>query len=198
MRLAMRPIAFGVPLLLAIALVMVLALWTWGSGGGTGFTEKGKITGIIEYTVTGPDGVIKEHRLFPNTTTTNLLDGARARLGIDGTTVANTDLFNNIELCEAPTAVAATACTTVSSNANTTEDNPLEGNGVAGTTGIYTVTLTWNAIGAVTIEGFHLCKAAAVAGTACAVGDIGAFQDTGTIVLATGDSIQVQWTVTIA
>jgi hypothetical protein len=51
----------------------------------------------------------------------------------------------------------------------------------------------------VTIEGFHLCGITTQTDDqVCTSTEIGAFQDTGTIVLANTDTIQVVWTITFA
>jgi hypothetical protein len=84
MRLKAKPIIFGVPVLLVAGLVLGLSLWAWGplvASGGGGVKDGLTYKGIVEYTVTGPDGVLKDHKVYHNAVNiTPGFDAAAARL----------------------------------------------------------------------------------------------------------------------
>ena len=197
MRLAARPVTIGLPVLLTLALAAFLALWLWGSGGSTGLTDTGKTTGTVEYWLTGADGVLKEHGILTNATTSNLLADAEDRLSAAGTTAA-TDIYTNISLCTTnPNSGAANGFTpTVTCTLSTVVGtNPVLGTITAGAA-TYDVDTTFTATGATTILELQLSKNL-VASTAPANTDLGAARDV-SITLASADTLAITWTITIA
>lgn len=204
MRLTAIPIRLGVPTLIILGLIAVIAVMVWGSGGAAGgLAATSMLRGTVEYTVFDANGNIKDHGIGHNAVAAAMLTSARNAMGrntdIDGGD--SDDLYDAIELCQSDgdAIITADICTTLSSAAALDESNPQNGTGADVSTNAYSVTLTFTASGAVTIEGFHLCgRNTQSDNTVCPANEIGAFQDTGTIVLANTDTIQVVWTITFA
>ena len=179
----------GVPISILAVLVAALAL-AYGPrpGGGSGFTEQQRIAGVIEYSVWDAFGTIKTHKVIHNTTLALLLNDARDRIGIDGTTITNTDLFDNIQLCSNN---ASGGSCTLTVNIGT---NPADGTNTAlGESGNYHTVNTFTATGAATIEEMQLTRGTTGSGENT---NRGAWQDV-SITLASGDTLQVTWTVDI-
>ena len=203
MRIKVKSVLFGMPAVMIGVIVAVLALWAGGligggpRGGGVGDTAL--MSGVVEYTVFGADGQIKLHEIAHNSVTDNAKNLARNFLGTDGAeALFASSTYDNILLCQAPSTVIATLCSTMSTSTNAAETNPTEGTNADGGTGVYTVTQTWTAVsGAMVIEGFQLGNDVLPSnGVGIATVDVGFFQETGTINLADGDSITVTWTIT--
>lgn len=180
----------GIPLLAVAALAVFLVLWSFRSQGGT--TENVGIRGFVEYTVYDAAGDLKYQSARLNTTMALLKTDIRDRIGKAGTTIASdTALYDGLQL--ANTDKAGTAPSNIQLAANL-DANPVEGaKADVGTNG-YSVTKTFTAAGASTIEEFQLARGDAVSGAA--LSSIGAFQDV-KIVLATGDTLIISWTVVI-
>ena len=197
---------------LAVALLAVgTALWSGGSvtndssvassvvvdstSPGSN-SENLAIVGQIAYIVRDSSGNIKENIVIPNTTVALFKNDARARLGVAGTTAptSDDDLYDNISLCGAD--ASGGLCGTFTA-ANVTENNPQDGTGSTGGEGVYSVVVTFNATGAVTIEELQLSKGSVTNGTAPSTSQIGAYQNV-SITLANGDSIQITWTITVS
>jgi hypothetical protein len=165
------------------------------------------LRGTVEYTVFDANGKVKDHGIDSNAVGAAMLKAARETIGIDFDELINDDgLFDASELCQADSdaTIGDNACTTLSDASAISESNPQNGSVgggevVAVGNDAYSVTLTFTATGAVTIEGFHLCGITTQVDTqVCLDAEIGAFQDTGTIILANTDTIQVVWTITFA
>jgi hypothetical protein len=178
-------------LLVVVALALAGGFYLGLSRENSGVTDRGTVAGLIEYTVRDASGNIKMSRLIHNTTMAALLNDARARLGVDGTTLAsnNSDLYDNIQACSAATSGAS--CTLSSA----LDANPADGTNTSETeSGNYKVVKTFTASGASTIAELQLTRGAATSGTAET--NIGAFQGV-SITLANGDTLQITWTIDI-
>ena len=210
-------------LTLGVALVVVLALWAPWTGGGSP-RDSGRISGIynniqavssngggakgedsfvtanVSWIVTDASGNIKSQGSGHNFTTANLVNDARTRLST-ATTVDAAALYSNIALCStASTGTSTTtnggtvlAACTLSSNAGT---NPVLSTVTNTTQGVYTAVTTFTAAGEVTINQIELSKAL-VTSTAPATTAIGAVKAV-TIVLASGDTLAITWTISIS
>lgn len=194
-----KSLKFGVAvsLVLIVAAAAVAGFWRLGYNQGESATDGGTIAGYIEYTVRDASGNVKAHKLARNTTTDTLKNAARARLGVDGTTLAaaNADLFDNIQACSAnATGGACTLVTHTLLQVSGANANPADGTNTAGGTGVYTTVVAWTATGALTIEELQLTSGAVTSGTAQTAG---AFQDV-SITLANTDTLTVTWTITIS
>ena len=203
MNLTAKPIRLGIPALIILGLIGVIAFMAWGTGGAAGMNDTAMFRGTVEYTVFDANGKIKDHAINHNAVAAAMLTSARNAMGrnTDSDGGDANDLYDTIELCQADgdAVITAAVCVTLSEPDNITEANPQSGAGVDVSTDAYSVTLTFTATGAVTIEGFHLCgRNAHSDDTVCPSDETGAFQDTGTIVLANTDTIQVVWTITFA
>lgn len=188
-----RNIIWPVSVVAAVAFVATLSIGlVLGSlRSGTGVADRGAIVGSIEYTVRDANGVVKEHKAIHNTILSGLLNDARARLGIDGTTIGNSDLYNNIQAVGSDLSGTTPTNLQLSSNLDA---NPASGTAATATeSGNYTVTKTFTASGASTIEELQLTKGAAANGTAETPG---AWQNV-SITLASGDTLAVTWTIDI-
>ena len=206
MRLAKRPVAIGVPVLVALALA-IMVLWAWGLAGGSSLNDGGKITGMVEYTVMGADGVIKDHKIIHNATDDVFLNEAASRLSA-AATLAEADLFDNIQLCTnvaagSITAGAATLCVGVDLNGatallggNPADTTPTDPAGVGNYQAVNTFTCV-EAGGCPAIAAIQLAKGSAADGTVEGIADVGAVQVI-TVTLADTDTLQITWTVTIS
>ncbi len=182
------------PVLLAVLIALsALAAWTLLRDKPTAILgESAGIKGEISYLVKDSSGVIKEQRSIHNTTLTALKNDARARLGVDGTFtgLGNNDLYDNIQAVGSDLSGATPTNAQLSTNLDA---NPADGTNTAGGNGVYTTVKTFTASGAATIEELQLTKGSATNGTAEAPG---AWQNT-SITLASGDTLQITWTITI-
>ena len=202
-----KPIAIGVPALLAIALAVVLALWALGgSGGGGALAEEAGVTGIIEYSVLDSGGVVKAHEVIHNTTVSGFLNAAASRLSVAGT-VAATGVYENLQLCNINNTgdvctsgqlianikdAAGGAANNPAGAADTTVTGP---SGVADGVGSYQVQDTFFCGGTCAkILKLELTAGAATVGSADGV--LGAYQAVD-VTLSSGDSLQLTWTVDI-
>ena len=208
MRMTAKPIAIGVPALLAIALAVVLALWAlgWGGGGGA-MTEEASITGVIEYYVRDSNNAVTEHMVIHNTTLDGFVNAAANRLSV-AQTVAATDVYENLQLCDVNN--TGDVCTTsqliasikdaaggAANNPAGAADTDVSGpGGVADGVGSYQVQDTFfcGSGDCAKILKLELTAGNGAAGTADAT--LGAFQAVD-VTLASGDSIQITWTVDI-
>ena len=211
MRFTRKPMAIGAPVALAIALLVLLAMWAWGGfGGGSSLAERTSLTGTLEYTVRDTDGIVKLHKVIPNTTTTGGLNAAASRLSV-AQTVAATDVFENLQLCDVNN--TADVCTTAqlvgdikvavagaANNPAGAADTAVTGpGGVADGVGSYQVQDTFFCDTAgggscTKILKLELTAGNGTAGTADST--LAAFQAVD-VTLADEDSIQVTWTIDI-
>ena len=194
---AVRSRTIGASALLAIiaaALMTLFAFFAWGGGSENGLTDGGRIKGVVEWTHRDASGAVLGYSLLDNTILALIKDDSRDRLGVDATTLAAADFYDEIALCSND--AGGIACT-LSTVANITENNPQEGAGVAGSTGVFSVALTFTATGAVTIEELQLVKGTNADGEIPTASEIGAWQNV-SVTLANTDTIQITWTVTIA
>ncbi len=189
----LRP-STSIPVLLTLAVAM-LGFWgfTTRSASPSGTEESARIIGLIEFTILDANGNLKEHRIIHNTTLAGFKNSARDRLGVDGslTSVSNTDLYDNIQLCSNDVSGDASTCT-LSANLDA---NPADGANTSGGTGVYSTVKTFTASGASTIEEMQLTRGSAVNATKDT--NVGAWQNV-SITLANTDTLQVTWTVTIS
>lgn len=193
---AMRSRTIGASALLAMsaaAFMTFFAVFVWGGGSEAGLTDGGRISGVVEWTHRDASGAVLGHALFDNTTLDLIKNDARGRLGVSSTLV-DADLYDEIALCS--NNATGTACT-LSTVGNITEANPQEGAGSAGSTGVFSVALTFTATGAVVIEELQLVKGNNADGDVPTTSEIGAFQDV-SVNLANTDTLTVTWTVTIS
>ena len=180
-----------------LSLVVVLAaalvgVWRVGYTQGEGAFDGARISGLIEYSVRDASGAVKEQRVIHNTTADAFKNAARARLGVAGTTLgaSNVDMYSSIRACN--NAASSTLCT--STNLTSNVNNPIDAAGAAGGTGVYTATGTFTATGAAgPILTLQLTDRNATDGSR----SVGAHQ-TVNITLASGDTLQVTWTITIS
>lgn len=174
--------------LVAITLSIVL-VWYSPFRDGDGGPENPRVVGIITYTVWDASGAVKTHQVIHNTTLALLLNDARDRIAVDGTTINNDALFDNIQLCSDNGSGAA--CT-LSTNLDA---NPADGTNTAlGESGNYQTVKTFTASGASTIEEMQLTRGTATNGVMETTR--GAWQNV-SITLASSDTLQVTWTVDI-
>lgn len=195
MRMSARPLMTGVPMLVLVALMAFWALWAWGVGGGAGASDIGRVSGVIEWTQRDASGNVLSHQTIHNTTTTLLKNHIRTLLGTAGGPAGVTtdaDLYDNIQLLTANDVNREVTPIAGDLSANLTA-NPADGTNADGATGVYTTVVTFTATGASTIEELQLTKGAATSGTP---ETIGAYQDV-SITLASTDTLEVTWTVTI-
>ena len=198
----------AVPVLLAIALAVVVAMWLLGgSGAGGGLAEEAGITGVIEYSVHDSSGKLLQHRVINNTTTSGLLNAASGRLSVAQTVTTAQDVYEDLQLCNVNN--TGDVCTTAQLIANIksavggaannpagTGDVVVSGPaGVADGVGSYQVVDTFFCGGTCAqILKLELTAGAGAAGTADST--LGAYQAV-SVTLASGDSLQVTWTVDI-
>lgn len=195
---------------LSLALVAVVALGAFsalaGRNGATG--ANANVTTNVNWTVRDAQGLVKAQGASHNYTARNLINAGRTRLSA-ATNVQAADIFANISLCSTgadtdgvagdPITVAAandfvanTACVL---SANLAANPQLADIANVAESGNYTATKLFTAAGAVTIRELELSKNLA-AGAAPATADIGAVHNV-TIDLASGDTLQITWTVDI-
>lgn len=167
------------------------------SNGGGAKSEDSFVTANVSWVVTDASGNIKSQGSGHNFTSSNLVNDARTRLST-ATNVVAADIYSNISLCStASTGVTAngnapTAACTLSSNAGT---NPVLSTVTNTTQGVYTAATTFTASGVSTINEIEISKTLAAA-TAPTTATIGAVKLV-TIVLASGDTLAVTWTISI-
>jgi hypothetical protein len=152
-----------------------------------------RIVGVIEYTVLDADGQTKTHKIIRNTTADGFKNDARARLGTLVTSLVADDLYDNITLCSV--AATSTICATGNLSANL-DANPADSTEANGATGVYTATKTFTASGASTILALQLTKGVVV-NAANTNQSVGAYQSVN-VTLASSDTLQITWTVTIS
>ena len=184
----------GMPIALAVALVVatVAALSLRASSGELG--ANAWIKANLEYTVRDASGAIKDYKFIHNTTLAALKDAARDRLGVvDLSALTTAHLYDNIQALLSDKSGIPTANGDLS--INLTSLNPVDGVNTAGGTGIYTVTNTFTASGASTIEELNLTRGAGTNGTFEST--VGAWQNV-SITLASGDTLAVTWTITVS
>ncbi len=196
---SVRLAKFGIPaLVVLLALAAGMAWWTLNANGpGTGANATIKTN--IEWKLFDPQGVLKSQGVGHNFTTANLINDARSRLSTATTTDASL-IYSNIALCS--TASGGTAATTDGGTVTSTctlstneAINPALATVTNTTQGVYTAVKTFTATGASTINQISLSKNL-VSTTTPATTDMGALKAV-TIVLASGDTLQVTWTVTV-
>lgn len=122
----MHRLVLALSLLSAIVLALAGGYYLGGFQDRGGLRDTGTVVGNIEYTVWDSSGILKEHVAIHNTTLDGLLNDTRARLGIDGTTLTNNDLYNNIQAVKTDKSGATPANGDLSGNLDA---NP--GNGTA-------------------------------------------------------------------
>lgn len=178
-------------ILIGITALGAFTLWSvLGNSEVDALGESASIKGEIAYVVRDPAGAVKEQRSIHNTTLAALKNDARARLGVDASGLGVNDLYDNIQAVGSDISGATPTDPQLTANLDA---NPADGTSTAGGSGVYTTVKTFTASGTATIEELQLTKGAAVNGTAEAPG---AWQNT-SITLASGDTLQVTWTITI-
>jgi hypothetical protein len=171
--------------------------WLLGQRGGTPpASDTLGIKGWVEYTVRDAQGDIRFQSARHNTKLTAFLNDARDRLGgADGslTGLGNTDLYDNIQACSADASGGAcTLSSNLTANPADGTQSTLAGDGDGGN---YQTVVTFTASGgSSTIEELQLTKGAATNGVADT--GRGAWQNV-SITLASGDTLQVTWTIDI-
>lgn len=184
----------SIPALLTvvIALSALVAWMALRDKSAASISESAGITGNISYILKDASGNVKEQNSIHNTTLAALKNDARARLGVDGTFtgLTNADLYDNIQAVASDLSGATPTNPQLTTNLDA---NPADSTNTAGGAGVYTAVKTFTASGAATIEELQLTKGAAANGTAEAPG---AWQNT-SITLASGDTLQITWTITI-
>lgn len=205
MRVAVRPVFVGVPVLLAIALAAILApLWMSGAGGGANFTEKAALTGLVEITVRGPDGLIKFHQIMANSPTSDFREAAADRLFTSGGLGA-TGTYDAIQLCQ----TSIDPCTTgqLVTPLGTALDTGITNNPAVGAVtdspaedpGAYQVDETFFCNSTDASDCNQILELQLVAGDhtgGTADIDIGAVQSV-SVTLSDNDSLAITWTITI-
>ena len=183
-----------------------------GSSGGGGLTETAAMSGTVEYTVRDSNGVVKAHNSSSNTVTDTFLNDAASRLS-DDQTVASTDVYENIQLCDVNN--TTTVCVTADLIADIKTAVGGSANNPAGAddTTLTSPSTVADSVGSYDVQDTFVCDTTGSPGAACTKilkleltrgpatagsgdGTLGAYQAVD-VTLADGDSLQVTWTVDI-
>ena len=199
MNLTAKTIRFGLPALFILGIVAGLAFWvgeTGRTGGAVGSVgDTAMIRGWVDVTHRDADGNILWQNDDHNTVVASLITAAADRVGITAQTTASSDMYDWIQACSADASGVSCSISDLDTT-DATEDNPLDGTGVAGAAGEYVSAVTFlcsSATSCAAIQEIQLVSGDPADGVS---GTIGAWQDVN-VTLSGSDTLTVTWTVDI-